>query len=485
MKMIRKLASIALALIMLFAMAAPAMAAQEGDLTGGSITISNAAPGQTYDAYQILYLESYNATSGAYSYKANSAWETWLRTQTTYVSFNDDGYVTWVTGASAADFAAAAQGQLSGKTADASVTAGAAASGSSTTTATFSDLKLGYYLVDTTLGSLCSLDTTSPSVTMEEKNEIPTISKQVQEDRTGDFGASNDAEINQTVTFRTTIDIKEIKQSLTMHDTMSAGLTFINVTSVTVGGTAVASDKYTVKTENMADTSCTFEIVFDQTYIASLTSGTQIVVEYTAKLNENAKIGLEGNTNTVKLEYGNNAYTTEAQTKTYTWDLDVLKYANGDESAVLAGAKFVLLNSDSSKVAVISNGKLARWEDVPTAAEGSTITWPDGAVLTTGTNGKIEIDGLDADTYYLREVKAPDGYNKLDEDISVPITGAETNAQGVLTYSTFTAKVNNQSGTKLPSTGGIGTTIFYIAGGVLVLAAVVLLVTRKRMSREG
>ena len=96
MKHARKLASLLLALVMVFALATTAFATQEGTLTGGSITINDAVPGQTYNAYQILYLESYNTESGAYAYKANSAWETWLRTQTSYVSFDDQGYVTWV-----------------------------------------------------------------------------------------------------------------------------------------------------------------------------------------------------------------------------------------------------------------------------------------------------------------------------------------------------------------------------------------------------
>ena len=127
MKYAKKFVSLLLALIMVFAMTTTAFAAQEGTLTGGSITINDAVPGQIYNAYQILYLESYNKDANAYAYKANSAWETWLKTQTGYVSFDAQGYVTWVEGADAAAFAKLAQAQAVTMTADASMTAPAAA----------------------------------------------------------------------------------------------------------------------------------------------------------------------------------------------------------------------------------------------------------------------------------------------------------------------------------------------------------------------
>ncbi|MDD6064898.1 MAG: SpaA isopeptide-forming pilin-related protein, partial [Clostridiales bacterium] len=107
-------------------------------------------------------------------------------------------------------------------------------------------------------------------------------------------------------------------------------------------------------------------------------------------------------------------------------------------------------------------------------------------VLTTNAQGKIKISGLDSDTYYLREIKAPAGYNALGQDVEVKITGATTKEDGSdsLTYTTVVAEINNQSGTELPSTGGMGTTVFYILGSVLVLGAAVVLVTRKRMKEH-
>ena len=149
----RKLVSLLLAVAMVFAMTT-ALATQEGTLTGGSITINDAVPEQTYKAYQLLYLESYNKDAGAYAYKANSAWETWLKTQTTYLSFAAQGYVTWVENADAAAFATLAQVEAAKMTADATATAPAAAEGAKYSTVQFTGLKLGYYLVDTPLGTL-------------------------------------------------------------------------------------------------------------------------------------------------------------------------------------------------------------------------------------------------------------------------------------------------------------------------------------------
>lgn len=146
MKLSRKILSLVLALVMVMGLAATAFAEGNAETTG-SITITNALKGEAYKAYQILYLESYDAEKKIYAYKANSAWEEWLKTQTAYVSFNDQGYVTWVEGASAADFAKAAKGQLSGKTPDGQVKP------SENGSATISNLKLGYYLVDSAVGA--------------------------------------------------------------------------------------------------------------------------------------------------------------------------------------------------------------------------------------------------------------------------------------------------------------------------------------------
>lgn len=483
MKHMKKLASVLLTLVMALVLTVPAFAAQEGTLTGGSITINDAVPEQIYNAYQLLYLESYNKDAGAYAYKANSAWENWLKTQTSYVSFDTQGYVTWVEGADAAAFAELAQAEAVKMTADATATASAAAEGSTYSTVKFENLKLGYYLVDTTLGTLCSLDTTNPDAVVEEKNEAPTNVKTVEEDSTGNYGKKNDADIGQTVNFKSTITAQAGAENYVFHDTMSAGLTYTGVTGITLNSSAVDVSNYTV-TAPAADGD-TFDVTFTQAFCDTLKANDQIVISYTATLNENAVIAGEGNPNTSKVSYGdssNTKYTPDSQTKTYTWDVDVFKYTReGETEKALAGATFTLSkNTDDelTPIALVSEGNNVY--RVAMTGENSTVT-----EITTDATGKFTIQGLDADTYYLDETKAPDGYNVLAGPITIVIgdngvvNGTAETPQGV-----DEVKVLNQTGSVLPSTGGIGTTIFYVLGTILVLGAGVLLVTRKRMSAE-
>lgn len=485
MRNTKKFVGLLLALVMILAVGA-AMA--EGET--GSITINDAVVGQTYTIYQILDLESYNASVNAYAYKAATAWNAFINSDAikgTYVEVDAQGYVTWKDGADAAAFAKAVQ-----KYAKDNSIANQGSVTATTTTVSFTGLDLGYYLVDTTLGTLCSLNTTNPDVVMEEKNEVPTNVKTVEEDSNHQYGETNDADIGQTVNFKSTITAQAGAENYVFHDTMSAGLTFGGSVSVTLNGKTVDASSYTFTDYTAQGATapadgCTFEVSFTQAFCDTLKANDQIVISYTATLNEKAKVGLEGNKNESKLSYGEINETTgkpsgttpPSETKTYTWDLDVLKYANGDEATVLKDAQFVLLNSAKTKVATIVNGKVTSWVAVPAAGQDGTITWPENTVLTTDVNGKIEIDGLDADTYYLREVKAPDGYNKLASDVEIAVTGSTT-VDGELTYKTVVAKVNNQSGTELPSTGGIGTTIFYVIGGVLVISAAALLIAKRK-----
>lgn len=478
MRNTKKLVGLLLALVMVFAVSA-VMAAQEGTLDGGSITINDAVPEQVYKAYQMLYLESYNASANAYAYKANSAWETWLRSQSSYVAFDSQGYVTWVKGADAAAFAKLAQAQAASMTADATTTAPAAGEGKTYSTVAFSDLKLGYYLVDTTLGTLCSLDTTNPSVIMEEKNEVPTNVKTVEEDSTGNYGEKNDADIGQTVNFKSTITAQAGAENYVFHDKMSEGLTYTGMTGITLNGTAVDASNYTVVTTGLTD-GCTFEVRFTQAFCDTLKANDQIVISYTATLNEKAVIAGDGNPNTSKVSYGdssNTKFTPDSQTKTYTWDVDVFKYTmNGETETALADAKFTLSkNSDGSNpIALVPEGNNVY--RVAKTGETGTVT-----EITTDATGKFTIKGLDADTYYLTETAAPAGYNKLAGPVTIVIgengvvNGTTEAPQGV-----DEVKILNQSGTELPSTGGIGTTIFYVIGGVLVIGAAAMLIAKRK-----
>ena len=476
MKLSRKILSLVLALAMVMGLATTAFAEEGGETTtSGSITITNALKGETYNAYQILYLESYDAENNIYAYKANPAWKEWLETQEEYVSVDAQGYVTWVKDAKAADFAKAAKGQLSGKTVAGSVTPTADGS------ATISNLKLGYYLVDSTVGALCELNTTNPSVEITDKNTKPTIEKKVQEDSDESWGDVNDADIGQTVNFKSTISAKPGARNYLVHDKMDSHLKFDSVTSITAGDTTLAAgEDYTVVTTGLND-GCTFHIVFTQTYLDSITADTNIVINYTAKLTSNAVAGT-GYVNETWLDYGDKQHTEHDTTTTYTWKLPIYKYhMDGEAKKALAGAEFILYkgSEENRDYAKVTEGKLTGW----------TKEKAEATKLVSGDDGMIAVEGLDADTYYLEETKAPGGYNKLAGPVKVEISHEVTDTGAQMTHTlkqdatdVEKVEIENKSGTELPGTGGIGTTIFYVLGSILVIGAVVLLIAKKRMS---
>ena len=488
MKLSRKILSLVLALVMVMGLAATAFA--EGET--GSITIKDTVVGQTYTIYQILDLESYNDSAKAYAYKATTAWNNFIMSsdiKDIYVKVDTQGYVTWKDDADAAAFAKAAQKYAKDNsfTNQGRVTASA-------TTVSFTDLDLGYYLVDSTLGTLCSLDTTNPNVEMKEKNEAPTNVKTVEEDSTSQYGNTNDADIGQTVNFKSVITAQPGAENYVFHDIMSKGLTLdkasIKIDNVPVtgsDGSDVAGDKYTVSypSGEGAD-GCTFEIAFGQSYLDTITKATTITITYSATLNENAVIAGDGNLNTSKLSYGdssNTQTTPGSETRTYTWKLPIYKYhKDGETKKALAGAEFILYKGSEEEnrdYAQVTNGKLTGWTKIKTEA----------TKLVSGDDGKIAVEGLDADIYYLEETKAPRGYNKLAGPVKVVIshdvTDADTHMTHTLKQDTTNVEeveIENKSGTELPETGGIGTTIFYVLGSILVIGAAVLLITKKRMS---
>ena len=473
MKRTKRIASVLLALVMALSLITTAFAAGET----GSITIDNAVVGQTYTIYQILDLESYNKDSGAYAYKATAAWRDFINgadVKSVYVNVDAQGYVTWVKDADVAAFAKLAQKYA----ADKHITNQGTEKADSTKVE-FIGLDLGYYLVDSTLGTICSLDTTNPSVTIKEKNAQPTVDKQVQENSNSNWGKTNDASIGDIVNFKSTISAKKGAKGYVLHDKMSEGLTFnADSVKVKVGDQILkANENYTLVT-NCKD-GCTFEITFKQTYLDTITEDTSIVVTYSATLNEKAVIYPEPNTNETKIVYGEGSETTWDETKTFTYQFDLVKTKT--DNTVLNGAEFKLYDArtEGNEIALIDEGNGVY--RVATAAEKAA----EGFVSATIKAGKVTIKGLESGTYYLEETKAPAGYNVLAERVEVKIDHANLTAtvEGG-TYVSGGVQVINQTGAELPSTGGIGTTIFYVVGGLLVVAAGVLLVTRKRMSKS-
>ena len=513
-KTIQKLMAALLAAAMVCAMAIPAFAT-DGDATAaaatgtGSITIENAVTNQTYKIYRILNLE-YHADTKAYRYTANGAWEGFiLRENNNFKLDKETGAVTWINtnpenNGTAIQQIANSAGKYAEYTPNNVQEDGSAkATG---ITLTFSNLPLGWYLVvsdlvDLDKGALCSIGTTDPNAVIREKNSKPTIEKEVYEGDT--LGYSNDAGIGDTVKFQTRIHVTDGNPTnYVLHDTMSKGLDF-NEKSVTVllmrdpktggsnyGGNLTPGTDYELVTST-SDT-CTFEIKF----LKPLKPYDYIQVDYSATVTSDAVIGTTGNDNKAVLTYGNNSTTTESSTtKTYVWGMGVRKYTDlgsGKEDTPLADAEFQLYKMDGE------TKKYAKFAETGTNTSIYKLTGWDAdasnaAKVKTPASGNIQFEGLDAGTYYLEETTAPTGYNKLTAPITVVISSTLPTAGGTASYTVtadgatttdYTVRVENKAGTELPSTGGMGTTIFYVIGGGLMVAAIVLLVTKKRMENK-
>lgn len=471
MKRTKRIASVLLALVMALSLITTAFAAGEN----GSITIDNAVVGKTYTIYRIFDLNSHNDDYTAINYKVSAKWAAFFQDGAKgldYVTIDDQGYVTWKVDADKAAFAKDAYAF-----AQASSIPNDGQNKATNSTVKFENLTLGYYLVQSDLGVLCSLDTTMPNVTIKEKNSQPTVDKQVQENSNGTWGDTNDANIGDTVNFKTTINVVDGQpKNYVLHDKMSNGLTFdAGSVEVKIGDrTLTPGSDYTL-IANPKD-GCTFEIEFKENV---LKPNDVVIVTYSATLNEKAVIYPEPNTNETKLVYGEGSETTWDETKTFTYQFDLVKTKT--DKTVLDGAEFKLYDAktEGNEIALIDEGKGVY--RVATAAEKDA----DGFVSATIKAGKVTIKGLDSGTYYLEETKAPAGYNVLAERVEVKIDHANLTAtvEGD-TYVSGGVQVINQTGAELPSTGGIGTTIFYAVGGLLVVAAGVLLVTRKRMSKS-
>lgn len=469
-KTFKKLFAVLLAAALVLAMAVPAFA--ETNAPKGSITISKTVKDETYTIYRMFKLDSYNAESNTYSYTVESDWEGFFKTGAggNYITLDGQNHPTWTAAdendsTTVAAFAKAALAWAADKK----------ISGTKETatgdTVTFSNLDLGYYLVDSSLGALCGLNTTNPDATIKEKNEKPEIKKEVQTS-TGDWGDKNNAKIGDTVEYKVEITVADGAQTYTVTDTMSTGLTF-NSGSLKVTANDVVTTDYT-----LTPTTNGFTLVLPETYVSTLTKGTTIIVTYNATLNKDAVIDGDGNTNEVKLGYGNHQNTVPSKVTTKSYQFDLVK-VDGATKKLLNGAEFKLYDAENGgsviKVVPVAGGyRVANGDET-------------GAVDTIKVNGKVHISGLDKTTYWLEETKAPDGYNMLTERKPVSLTNGSNNT--TLTSSTWSeadhgVAVENNAGTVLPSTGGMGTTLFYVIGGGLMVAAVVLLVTKKRMEHK-
>lgn len=504
MKLIKKIAAIMFAFMMVVSMSCNVKADDTTTaVTGetGTITINNAILGQTYKIYKILELESYNPTTENYAYKVTAEWKSFIEDEGKDYLKKVDGtdYVNWVGDSSnngehvktfaekAIAYAKDVNNNINPLQTNENVTSN---------TVTFNNLPLGYYLVDSSVGTLCSLDTTKPNVDIKEKNGVPSVEKEVSNTQNGTFGESSTASIGDKVYFKTTITTQPGAQNYVLHDKMTEGLTFDkNSVNVSLHKNATNTNQdlfmttdYSVETTNLerTDPKCTFHINFTKELCDRLEANDTITVAYSATLNDKAVIGNNENTNTNKtlLSYGDSQKTTEVTTNTKTFKMDVFKYTENRNDKTkkdgLAGAVFTLRKEGETNT--INFEKETTDE---TNGDVYRVAKTDDANITTNKSGKFTIKGLGAGTYYLTETKQPDGYNKLAKPVKVEIKdNGEIFVDDSKTANIGDVKVENKTGTVLPSTGGMGTTMIYLIGALLVLGSGVVLATKRRVKNK-
>lgn len=567
MKKLKKLAAVLLSLAMTAMLSIPALAAGEY-----SITINNDKTGHTYEAYQIFAgdVASDAATDGetAGPILANVTWGNGVdagRLNELLAALKADETIgaKFAGIEDAGDAAAIADALDDATAADAAAFADVAAdflaatpTGQTNTHVentryVIDGLPSGYYLVkeinvpgdDTATDYIVQV---LGNVTMDPKDtDIPTVEKKVAEKRKyqedGGYGTFyNDVadwNIGDRVPFKLIGAIPDMTDydtyTYVFHDTLSAGLTLDmdsfdvyvahekNEDPVAEGWTEVPAEEYT-----LTQTEDGFTLAIDDLKLFPYVNEPDrayILVFYDALLNENAEIGLDGNPNSVSLEFSNDpngestGRTAEDTVIVFTYELDGTKVDGENADTKLEDAQFVLLNGAKTEAVMVVNGKVTGWVKVHSDAAVGEIQIPatyeewmerygeSHVILSSDENGEFNISGLDDGTYYLREIKAPAGYNLLETDVKVVVSATTANGQAwngnaddaftALTISVNDAEavagdletgivnvaVANNQGTTLPETGGIGTTIFFVLGGVLVVGAGVLLVVRIRM----
>ena len=441
-----------------------------------TIDVDGAYENETYNAYKILeYTSNTTIDPPAFSYYlTDAAYQGALGTALKAVGFkftqSADGTQWFVNNSDELTDGAAIAAALSASIDDwkDAALASATTTGTADKKAEFTDLPTGYWFVTSSLGSLCTLQSYDAEELVVEKNTTITDTKEV---------SDNEVQVGDTVTYTVTLtDGKGTNLEGKVIDTMSKGLTYNDdAVCVANGKTLDKGTDYTVNKTTEADGKTTVVYVFTADVMTELQEGQKIEITYTATVNADASLdGTEQN-----IEFSQYSEQ-ETNKKTIEVVLEKLKINKTDGTNALKGAQFKLYRTDATSVPAANHTPVRVLTDEELAAAGiikeaDTIYYE---VEKGGTNYTIDMTdassavvySLDKDsTYYLQETKAPDGYNLLEKEIEVHLN--ETNSINVV----------NNSGSILPSTGGIGTTIFYIVGGALVLGAVVVLIARRRV----
>jgi len=457
----KKLISLVLALAMIL-MVGAAFAAD-----AGSISVTKNFKGQEYVLYKLFDAVadpnrtatdttgiSYHLMSGKTDLKATVGESTvdgsqWFKVDTagnvsladgvSSISFDTDPFKGW----------AKAYGVKIGET--------LTATADDDTNIKWESLADGYYFITTTTGSLVTVDSIRPNVTVNDKNTVPTVDKKI----TGASDITHEgkkalAQIGTDVEFTAEVTVGKGSINLVFHDTMDAGLAFKAVSSVTADSESLTGTWYTVKdTPDQGDT-------LTITFIDGIAEGTKITIKYTATITAEAVTKLE---NDAFVSYGeNNTKSEESKTETYNAKISVKKYDGAKaNNKPLEGAGFKLKKSDTEYYK-LDNG-VVTWVAEANADEH----------LSDASGNVAAFTGLANGAYTLVESTVPAGYNKAADTVITIASGDYTAAN-----LDQVAEVENNSGTELPSTGGIGTTIFYVVGGLLLVGAAIILVARRK-----
>ena len=503
MKRTKKLFSLALAFILAMALMTPAFA-QEVDVQNGSasITISNAAKGETYTIYKLFDATVTGSDGGSIAYTG-----TIPESLNAYFTKDSAGNISatdaaWKDPATKADMSEGLMAALKAWAGTATKTASAKSDGSALT---FKNIPYGYYVVTSTQdgGAAITVDSTNPTANIVDKNSSTPHGLTKSADET-------DVNIGDTVTYTVTFvtsnydgagkDAKKIV-TYTIEDTLPDFLKDVTVTSIIVDndGNAETTTDQTNVTAQFVNKKIEIDWYDEANSKFLYDNGATVTITYTAVVTDKAAIDGAGNTNKVTLTWTDEDGTTpgklEDNKTIYTYAIALKKV--DDKGKPLAGAVFefpfyVKTTADTDGAYIYAG---------TTAGEGLTNQ------ITTPADGVIVVKGVKSGTYSITEVTAPAGYNKLtapvsvtavqtgktsthttvylDENGNVTSTETSTTVEVILNDIAATAiVVVNKTGAELPSTGGMGTTIFYVLGGVLMAGAAILLVTKKKMSNE-
>lgn len=556
MKTVKRALALVLALTLLLAMSATVFAAAQTY----SITVKNenksiSIKDNTYYAYRI-FDATYNGDNVAYTVNKNFTGFTYTVSDKSYQGEALINYLADLTADSAAldAFAKAALDYATTNRIDAAGTVKA-----TDETAVISVDAPGYYLVagtatapnNQTVTAACSLTTAKPDAEVNVKADVPSIDKKIVEG-IGKVEA-NTANIGDKVSYEITSKVPNMKgytqYFFVMNDTLSKGLTYNDDMVIKVGNTTLTKDTgYTVTAVKNDNGTTSIEIVFKNFVGYKDKVGADVIVTYSATLNQDASLDpVAGNPNKVQLTYSNNpnvdgkgdpknpdkpgegaptGKTPESETKTYVTGIKLTKVDGADHNKMLTGAKFkiegngvkvVLVNKEvyeetsDGTYYMLKTGtytETAPIDETASSYDSTTTKYKKVTAVTKDTvntkvnatgyvdeKGVLTFEGLGEGTYTIKEIVAPNGYNLLKAPIKVEIKANATFAKCEWTVTAdgkpvtadnnlYAFLIENKSGAELPSTGGIGTTVFYVLGGLLVVCAGVLLITKRRMNKN-